>query len=520
VSTKERLPAADWRHSPEADESTPDPEATFDSEMPDAEVMSDLEAPDPEMTSESESLGEEQGKLELDFEHLGILDYQVGAGSGSPTLGFEFDLNFGFEIGVATAKGLSPSSGWSWPSEGLRATDHEWKNSLGDWKDAIHITLDAVRMEIATAPIQIDDDSEFDRVVEQVVRFGNELVAAPKTRETSVTVGTFKGHPTTFAHSRTVVNKPERDAHGIVKFPGDSEHAAYMLSSVPLVIHRVSGTYPTATQLWASPQATITLPLSEFGSLVWQIHKTKGSAPGVAFTGRDGDRLGLRDDLAWLALTRALADRKKKLGKELSDGTTVTSADFTRSITCLVTILVMYMLTSVKKDRRDQAREEFVKGSLPLNVKTPLWQIHKFALTDRERFVFKELYGASAERRNLYALAKPGATGADGSNTLFPDYTHGDVLRFLTAVPTWKSLVEAVVDEKPVIVEIENRLPKKKHKKGDEILIAPLSSKIVWERTKPRIAVEMRRMGFAPVPFEKWPGLMKRLRELARKVNP
>jgi hypothetical protein len=36
----------------------------------------------------------------------------------------------------------------------------------------------------------------------------------------------------------------------------------------------------------------------------------------------------------------------------------------------------------------------------------------------------------------------------------------------------------------------------------------------------PRIAVEMRRLGFGAVHFEKWRDLMKRLRELAKKVNP
>jgi hypothetical protein len=71
-----------------------------------------------------------------------------------------------------------------------------------------------------------------------------------------------------------------------------------------------------------------------------------------------------------------------------------------------------------------------------------------------------------------------------------------------------------------MVVEIENSLPKKKHRKGDEILIATLSSKIDFDKTKPRIAVEMRRMGFAPVHFEKWPNLMDQLLALAKKLNP
>jgi glutamyl endopeptidase len=501
---------------PSADSEARDLEG-FDREDPRADAF-DAEAPDTEAPADSESEGEagDDEELEIDMEHL--LDYDVAAKPAtSPTLGFEFDLNYGFEKPVATAKGLTPPVGWNWPSEGLRVTDHEAKTSAGDWKDAIHVSMDAVRMEIASAPIRINDDEEFNRVVKATLAFGQELLDAPKKREVAVTVPDFGGHPTTFTHPRTVVNKPEVDGHGTVKFPGDAEHASYMGSSVPLVIHRVSGSYPTQKQLWASPQATLTLPLSEFGSLVWQIHTTKGGAPGLAFTGRAGDRLGLRDDLAWLALTRAVADRKTRIGTTLSDGTTVTEADFTRSITSLVTILVMYMLTGVMKDPRDEARESFAKGSLPLNVKTPLWQIHKFALTDRERVVFKELYGAPDKRQRLYELAKP---GADGSYELFPEYTRWDPERFFATAPTWETLVEAVVDEKPMTVVKDNRVAKKKHQKGDEILVASLSSKIVWDRTKPLIAVELRRIGFAPVHFEKWGGLMKRLRELARKVNP
>lgn len=509
--------AHDHRSSPYDDESTDDQENDEES------GLSAWDAPAYEALSGDESVADARDDAEIDVEHL--LEHAVGAPAATPTLGFEFDLNYGFEEEIARAKGLTPPAGFEWPSEGMRATDHEARTAAGAWQDAIHVSMDAVRLEIATAPIRVHDDAEFERVMKAVTAFGQELVDAPKTREARLTVldddgNAFKGHPTTFTHPRTVVNKPTRDAHGRVAFPGDAEKATYTKASLPLVVHRVSGGYPTDTKLWASPQATLTLPLAEFGSLIWQIHTTVGGAPGVALAGRGVDRLGLRDDLAWLALTRAVADRKKRLGTTLADGSTVGDADYTRAVTSLVTMLVMYMLTSVMTDPRDARREAFAKGSLPLNVKTPFWEIHKFALTDRERFVFRELYGAAASRPNLYALAKRGATAADGATRLFPDYTHWDAERFFSAAPTWARLVEAVEDEQPMVVEKENRLPKKKHRKGDEILIAPLSSKISWDKTKPLIAIEMRRIGFAPVHFARWPGLMKTLRELARKVNP
>jgi len=518
VRTAQAMHLSDWIFG------VPVPAAAAQPALETFEDVHDAESSDDEFEDEGFEGATVEGEADvseggLDLEHLGIVEFQVAPPPPSPTLGFEFDLNFGFERKVTDAKGLSPPAGFKWPSEALKVTDHEWKDLGGRLKDALVVTLDAVRMEIATVPFHIDSDAEFDTVVDKVTKFGQELIDAKKTQERSLNEPGVGGHPTTFEHLRTVVNKPEVDAHGNIKFPGDRDLASYTLAPVPLVIHRVSNAYPTKTGLWSSPQATVTLHLAEFGKLVWEIHRTKGDPPGEAFTGRDSDRLGVRDDLAWLALTRTLADRKKKLGTSLSDGTKVTDADFTRTITSLVTILLMYMLTSIMRDDRDERKEQFAKGSLPLNVKTPLWEIHKFALTDREKFVLHELYTDPGKRKNLFVLAS-GQSGGQGVRKLFPDYTHADAERFLGTSPTWDTLVDALVKEKPVIVTEENRIAKKGHLKGDEILIAPLSSKIGWAKTKPRIAVEMRRMGFEAVGFAKWPGLMKRVRELAKKVNP
>ena len=66
-----------------------------------------------------------------------------------------------------------------------------------------------------------------------------------------------------------------------------------------------------------------------------------------------------------------------------------------------------------------------------------------------------------------------------------------------------------------------------------KILIAPLSNKIDWDKTKPLIAVEMRRLGFDWVHYykhikmknkedkveEKWRLLMERILTLAKTVN-
>jgi hypothetical protein len=482
------------------------------------------------------------------------------------TVGFEFDLNYGFEEEVAQIKGAvlpgtAPSPGWTdfrWPRDYLKVTDHEHKDmAKTKLKDGFVATMDGPRMEISTIPIRIHNDSEFNTVVDNVLKFGQELIRSTKTLEPrSVRIPGVTGPPTTFGHPQTVVNRQEKDAHGNIKFPGDRDKASYMRHPVPLVIIRKGVTtrsgdttwiYPSErTELASSPQATLTLPLSEFGKLVYSVHiSMKLGAPGVAFTGPKEARLGLRDDLAWFALTSVVEDRKRKLGTRLPDGTIVTDRDFTRSITSVVTILVMYMLTSILEDRydRDKKKESYSKGSLPLNLKTPLWQIHKFVLTPHEKDVLHELYTDPSKRSNLYTLAHKaktecikasngtvkasGGSASDENRKLFPVYTHVDVGRFHVDIPTWRTLIEALVQEKPVIVTKDPNVQKKGHKMGNEILIAPLSSKIDWNVTKPLIAVEMRRLGFDWVKFgnrvgEKnlWRGLMVRIRNLAKQVNP
>lgn len=447
---------------------------------------------------------------EDELEHLGVLEHQLPPALAAPTIGFEFDLNHGFEAEVVDAMGLGPPTGWRWPFEGTPATDHQGRDGAGRLADGFKVTLDAVRMEIATVPVRVDDDAEFKAVVAHVLAFGRELQAAEKTLQRDTPVPGVQGRPLLLHHPRTVVNQPE---------PGKPGELKLRREPVPLVVHRLFGRYPTRAALWASPQATLTLPLAEFGKLVWEIHRTVGAAPGVALAGPAGARLGLRDDLAWQALKIAVAERKRRIGSTLADGSTVTEARFTRALTSALTILLMYMLTGARIDPRDARAESYAKGSLPLNLKTPLWAVHRHALTADERHLLDALYTGPGRRQALYALV-PRRPAGDGATPLFPPHTDGNLRRVFAAPPTWDTLVDAFAGERPVRVTEPNTLHKKGHKPGDEILIAPLSSKIDWDKTAPRIAVELRRIGFAPVGLAHWGGLMERLRALARRLNP
>lgn len=486
-------------------------EEAFEAESPTA-FEEALEAESEAEFETEPDLAFEEEFEDADLEHLGVLEHQIPpAPAAAPTIGFEFDLNHGFERKVVDAMGLGAPPGWRWPFEGAPATDHAGRDGAGRLADGFVVKMDAVRLEIATVPVRLDDDAEFRTLVANVVAFGRELQAAEKTLQRDTPVPGVQGRPLLLHHPRTVVNQADAGSPGGLKTRREP---------VPLVIHRLSGRYPTQTALWAAPQATLTLPLAEFGKLVWEIHRTMGAAPGVALTGPASARLGLRDDLAWKALKIAMAERKRRVGKPLADGTVVTEAMFSRALTSALTILLMYMLTGTDVDPRDAAAKEFyAKGSLPLNLKTPLWAIHRHALNDDERRLLRALYTGPGQRAALFALV-PRRPPGESATPLFPARTDGGLRVVFAAPPTWGTLVDAFADEQPIRVTEANSLHKKGHKPGDEILIAPLSSKIDWDKTAPRIAVELRRIGFAPVGLAHWAGLMDRVRALARRLNP
>ncbi len=209
---------------------------------------------------ELEALGVRSAmQLEKEIEHSGQIGLREFFGPLSPptltpsafsTLGFEFDLNFGFEIEVANKLKLSPPPGFKFPSEGLQATNHEERDGKGSLKDGFVVTMDAVRMEISTVPLGLKNDKDFNIVKNNVKKFGEELISARNRRgkfNKTVNVTGVGGHPTTFEHPRTVVNKPNTHPTatcGGVQFPGDRKHATYKLAPVPLLIARVKKTYP------------------------------------------------------------------------------------------------------------------------------------------------------------------------------------------------------------------------------------------------------------------------------------
>jgi hypothetical protein len=418
--------------------------------------------------------------------------------AATPTIGFEFDLSVGINHDVFTARAADMPAGTTFPPQHVALSDHVGRDASQKVVDGFKLQRDGPRIEIATVPIGIHDDASFNAVVKNVVGFAKELEKArSKVKpDRTISVTDISGHPIRFTHPRTLISK------------------------LPLVIAARGPSdslrWPTDVEVWAAPQATITIGLHRVGDLIDAISASAGKGRGKALTGSSSQRLGVRSDIVVVAKRRVLADRTRRLGTKLSDGSAVSKADYSDRLAGLLMLMTSYMLCGEMLDKRDY--ELFAKGYLPINVKAPFWQLFKSALSDRERVVFKELYVNSPA--NFYALAKDGAKADDGKTELFPPKVRGpDLDRFHVTRLTWKTLLDNTVSGTPLKVTKDNTVQKKNHKRGDEILFAPLSSIIPFDTTKPCVALELRRIGFAVHPVRFFAPLMNTVRALTKKLT-
>ena len=413
------------------------------------------------------------------------------------TIGFEFDLNVGLSSDVFTARAADMPSGATMPVEHEVVTDHLETDGSGKLVDGFTVKRDGSRLEISTLPIKVDDDATFDAVVKNVLAFAKELESArAKVKpDTAITVSGTAGHPVHFTHSRTKITK------------------------LPLVVAARGGSgslkWPDDRGVWAAPQATITIPLARVGDLIDAIDKSVGDGLGKALSGDSSLRLGVRSDIVVKAKRRVLADRRARMGTELSDKSKIKAADYTDQLAGLLMLMTSYMLCGEILDSRDY--ERFAKSYLPINVKAPFRDLFRDQLTARERQVFKELYFDN--RANFFALAKDKATTSDEDNELFPPKARGDLDRFHSTRPTWGTLLDNTFNDIALKVTKANAVRKKKHAVGDEVLWAPLSSIIPFSATKPRVALELRRIGFDAHADGFWGALMKNVRKLVRSLT-
>jgi subtilisin family serine protease len=462
-------------------------ESTATSMAPAPSVLDETPAyPTPEVTSDP-----------AEEEYQGV-DQFAEVDPVAATIGFEFDLNIGVQSDVFAARASDMPAGSTLPLDGDKLTDHKERDGSGAVLDGFETKVDGPRLEIATTSIDIDDDGAFAKVVRNVVAFARELETARGRvgADAGITVPGIAGHPVRFTHPRAKI------------------------TGLPLVVHprgpQDALKWPSDATVWAAPQATITIPLARVGELIDAIAASAGKAKGTALSGAASERLGVRSDLVVLAKERVLKNREWKIGTALPDGTTVREADFSPTLTGLLILMTSYLLVGEYVDVRDY--ELFAKAYLAINVKAPFRDLFREALSAREQLVFKKLYAES--RADFFRLGHNGACDADENNQLFPTRVRcPDLDRFHTTRLTWRMLLDNTVNDVPLKVTRANSVRKKHHALGDEVLWAPISKIIPFASTKPRVALELRRIGFAAHGVGTWESLMKTVRALAKRQN-
>jgi hypothetical protein len=251
---------------------------------------------------------------------------------------------------------------------------------------------------------------------------------------------------------------------------------------------------------------TFALPLARIDELVGFIEASeKKQVAGLAFSGPSGRRQGVRSVALYEARKAVNDSRNAHLNARtaLPGPSIVTAANFTPALQGFLILMVSYLRTGgLAYTTKDY--ESFAKAYLPLNVKNPFRLL--FAdLTPTEQLVFTKLY--DSPRTKLWQLAKPGATAADGGNTLFPTKTHGHQTCWFDPAPTWNDFVEKTVTNTPLLrTEHCPGKDKKGEDPGCEVLFAPLSRILPHQKGSRRVTVEMRRLGHNWVfshPFEK-----------------
>lgn len=373
----------------------------------------------------------ERQRLERELADLGLREYQIGPAVAPPTIGFEFDVHFGLIEEVVT------HAGKTMPADGDRFTDHD------DSSDGFHVKRDGTRLEIATKPFTVDvsGKAELNQTITKILKFGRELrQGCERAPQTDIPVPSVTGKPRPFTHPRTLE------------------------SGLPIVrLQFKKRFHSTNCSVWASPQATITIPLSKVRVLVNEIRKSEGKGPGVALTGGKGHRMGLRSEALYRALKEVNRARKEIVSRRtklvLSDGTEVNARTFSEDLRGFLILLANYLWTSeLTYDFNDRHKnfdyEPFAKAYLPVNVKAPFSEIFKKLLTPTDQLLFKEIFAVGSARQRLFRLVKRSATTADGTKKLFPpgpkenglDSVYERQRAEFGSVPTWDDLVDHTLD--------------------------------------------------------------------------
>jgi hypothetical protein len=409
--------------------------------------------------------------------------------TGKPrTIGFEFDIHFGFMKEIAANAGLTI------PPDKTKLTTHE------NAADGFVVKLDGPRFEAATKPFSVDDKGlkELEKTFRNLKTFTTELQNGCKGG-TAQRVTDVDGNARVFSYPKM-----------------ESSLAGFPMLKLP-----VNNKFSTNCSVWASPQATVAIPLSKVAPFVDLIKKSEGKASGIALTGDSSQRMGLRSEALYKAKFQVDKIQKEIISKtpkiKLSNSKEVDATIFSESLRGFLILLVSYLWTSELPyhftEPKPRDYEPFAKAFLPINVKAPFSDIFDKLLTDDEKLFFKEHFAKDENVRvNLYRLVKPGAVKEDGKNKLFPkgrielgkDSVHTRQEMEFGVVPTWSDLIEHTLNSS--------------HNSWGNRLIVPLSKQIGLDKTVPNVALELRRVGFRAMFDYDWKRFMENVFKLIKNI--
>ena len=388
-----------------------------------------------------------------------------------PTVGFEFDVHYG-------------------PIPALPARDGDVLSTHTKAADGFEVKLDNTRLEINLRPFETTDagKKELSDTADRVAAFAKSLAAQCATA-TPVDLPGFTG-ARPFVHPDV---------------------------SVPIGKLPIKKRF-TNCSVWAAPQATLTIPLAKVGALVDLIKASEGDGPGVALTGGRRDRMGVRSDALYRARSEVRRARRATPFSDTLEGFLILFASY------LWTSELPYRFPAPTEDVNGSVHdyEPFGKAFLPINVKTPFPQVFATLLDAADQKAFRDGFAVGAARANLFRLARPsGATLADGDRKFLPPgrIELGDPSvhfrqkeAFPSAagsptgvIPTWNDLVEHTLDST--------------HRGWGDRLWVPLSTKVDVGVTRPRVLLELRRIGFAAVDQARWKPFVLRMLQLTRDLN-
>ncbi len=444
----------------------------------------------------------ERLRFEQEIADLGLREWWGISGlvPPPPTVGFEFDVHYGLIEEVVT------DAGKTMPANDSLITNHT------EASDGFKVKRDGPRLEIATEVFTVDTNGETDlnKTIAKILKFAGELKqgckdASPK----DIAVPGITGKPRPFLHPKTVV------------------------SGLPIVKLPFRNRFPSDCSVWAAPQATITVRMSKIPKLIKEIRDSRFQAPGVALTGREGHRMGLQSEALYKAQDAVIKTFKEITSMhpklKLSGDIEVNESTFSMDLRGFLILFASYLWTSELKynftdDTKPRDYEQFAKAYLPINVKAPFSEIFKQLLDPTERLLFREVFTKGSNRVRLFQLAKPGATMADGAKKLFPpgpkvngkDSVYEIQRSDFGSEPTWNDFIEHTLDST--------------HKGWGDVLMVPShtgstklnadSSRIIGiDKTRPRVALELRRLGFASVFDDRWGPLMRQIFNMTQKLD-